>query len=155
MFSHTFRRTILFATVATMLLVPAAQGGDSAPDAPTALDPAIATAIREGQIVVPKQAGLDIAIGTAIREGQIAMPKARGAAGHTWTSRIADGRSLDLREAARPARPAAPTAGLGRLDRFHWDDFGLGVGSVLLLASLVAGVHATRRRRHVTGLVAS
>ena len=144
MFSHTFRRTILCATVAMTLLVPAAQAddwaADWAPDAKTALDPAIATAIRDSNNAALKKVALDPAIRTALLQER--------------TSSIADGRSLDTVEAARLARFETPIAGLAPVDRFHWDDFGIGVGSafgsVLLLAGLAAGVLTTRRRHHVT-----
>src|SRR5215211_5248774 len=134
MFSHTFRRTILCTTVAMALLVPAAQAddwaADWAPDAQAALDPAIATAIRESKNAASQR-----------------------------TSSIADGRSLDTVEAVRLTRFETPMGGLAPVDRFHWDDFGIGVGSafgsVLLLAGFAAGVLTTRRRRHVTGLTAS
>jgi hypothetical protein len=151
MFSHTFRRTILCATIALTLLVPAAQADDWAADRATegrtGLDPAIATAIFESKNAASQQVALDPAIRTALLQ---AGPR---------TSRIADGRSLDTVEAARLARFETPLAGLAPVDRFHWDDFGIGVGSafgsVMLLAGFAAGVLATRRRRDVTGSAAS
>jgi hypothetical protein len=155
MFSHTFRRTILSATVAMTLLVPAAQAGDSAPEAQTALDPAIATAIRESKNWHQGPRTSSIVDGRTLD----AIEAARGTPGRPRTSRIVDGRSLDTVEAARLARSETPLAGLVPVDRFHWDDFGIGVGSafgsVLLLAGLAAGVLTTRRRRDVTGLAAS
>jgi hypothetical protein len=155
MFSHTFRRTILCATVAMMLLVPASQAGDSAPDAQTALDPAIATAIRESKNLQQGPPTSSIVDGRTLD----AIEAARGTASRPRTSRIVDGRSLDTVEAARLARFETPQAGLVPVDRFHWDDFGIGVGSafgsVLLLAGLAAGVLTTRRRRDATGLAAS
>lgn len=149
MFSHTFRRTILCATIALTLLVPAAQadnwGADRALNAQTALDPAIATAIRESKKAASQQVALDPAIRAALLQER--------------TSSIADGRSLDAVEAGRLTRFETPGPGFAPVDRFHWDDFGIGVGSaigsVLLLAGLATGILATRRHRHVTGLGAS
>jgi hypothetical protein len=159
MFSHTFRSTILCATVAMAVLVPVAQAddwaADWAPDAPTALDPAIATAIRESKSLQQGQRTSSIVDGRTLD----AIEAARGTAGRPRTSRIVDGRSLDTVEAARLARFQNPLAGVAPLDRFHWDDFGIGAGSafgsVLLLAGLAAGVLTTRRRRNVNGLAAS
>ena len=132
MFSHTFRRTLVCATVAMATLVPAAQADDWARDRArggAGLDPAIATAIRENKsAALQQQVALDPGIRTAL-------------------------------EAARLARSEAPVAGLVPADRFHWGDFGIGVGSafgsMLLLAGLTAGILATRRRRDQTRLAAS
>ena len=160
MFSHTFRRTVLCATVAMAMLVPAAQADDWARDLArggAGLDLAIATAIRENKSATLQQVALDPGIRTALQAA-----KARGDAGaasRPRTSGIVGGRSLDLLEAARLARSEAPVAGLVAADRFHWGDFGIGVGSafasMLLLAGLTAGILTTRRRRDQTGLAAS
>lgn len=161
MFSHTFRRTVLCATVAMAMLVPAAQADDwardRARDGGARLDPAIATAILESESAALQQVALDPGIRTALQAA-----KARGdtgAAGRPRTSSIVGGRSLDVLEAARLARFEAPGAGLVPADRFHWGDFGIGVGSafgaMLLLAGLTAGILTTRRRRDHTGLAAS
>jgi hypothetical protein len=159
MFTHTFRRTVLCATVAMAMLVPAAQADDWARDrvrdGGAGLDPAIATAIQESKSAALQ--ALDPGIRTALQTAKAGGDA--GAAGRPRTSNFVGGRSLDVLEAPRLARDEAPVAGLVPPDRFHWDDFGIGVGSafgsLLLLAGLTAGILATRRRRDQTGLAAS
>jgi hypothetical protein len=94
-------------------------------------------------------------------------PDTREAAEQARPSVVVDGRSPDSRDAAQRV-PAAitdpwmgvfsprsqgeePTPGLISIDRFHWDDFGIGVGVsvgfMLLLAGLVASVLAARQKR--------
>ena len=65
---------------------------------------------------------------------------------------LVDRRSPDARDAAFRAMPDVKVGSpaLVSSDRFHWDDFGLGVGVVLgtmlLHAGLAAGVLAARKR---------
>jgi hypothetical protein len=163
MFSHTFRRTVFCATVAMAMLVPAAQADDwardRARDGGAELDPAIATAIRESKSAALQPVVLDPGIRTALEAATARSDDASGAAGPPRTSSFVGGRSLDVLEAARLARVQAPVAGVVPADRFHWADFGIGVGSafgsMLLLAGLAAGILTTRRRRDDTGLAAS
>lgn len=94
-------------------------------------------------------------------------PDTREAAEQAKPSSIVDGRSPDSRDAAerfpsaptevwlgisspRP-QPEVPAGNLVSSDRFHWGEFGIGVGvtlaSMLLLAGLAAGALAGRQRR--------
>jgi hypothetical protein len=80
-------------------------------------------------------------------------PDSRNAAHQTKPSSLVDFRSPDARDAAIPVvsetRVVAPE--LASSDRFHWGDFGIGVGvalgSTLLLAGLAAGALVPRKQR--------
>jgi hypothetical protein len=94
-------------------------------------------------------------------------PDTREAAEQAKPSAVVDGRSPDSRDAAQrmPAaitdawmgvfsprsQPEAPAPGLASVDRFHWGDFGIGVGVsvglMLLFAGLAASALAARQRR--------
>jgi hypothetical protein len=94
-------------------------------------------------------------------------PDTREAAEQAKPSFVVDGRSPDSRDAAqripsalsdawlgvfsaRP-QPGVPAAHVISTDRFHWGDFGIGVGvtfgSMLLLAGLAASALAARQKR--------
>jgi hypothetical protein len=94
-------------------------------------------------------------------------PDTREAAERAKPHIVVDGRSPDSRDAAQriPAaiadawmgvflarsQPEALAPGLVSTDRFHWGDFGIGVGVsvgfMLLLAGVAAGARAARQRR--------
>ena len=75
-------------------------------------------------------------------------PDTREAGERAGSSPLVDGRSPDARDAG--FRPVAPATAVSP-DRFHWGDFGIGVGvaitSLLLLAGLAAGALTVRHRR--------
>jgi hypothetical protein len=89
--------------------------------------------------------------GTAVVDAR--SPDARDAAHQPNPGSLVDLRSPDARDAAIPitreARVAAPD--VVSSDRFNWGDFGLGLGvalgSMLLIAALMGGALAARKRR--------
>jgi hypothetical protein len=143
MFSHAFRRTVLGAAVAVMLLVPAAQADDWARDSQAGLDPAIATAVAAS--VMSEEVALDPAIRTALHQAPVSSS----------TNGTFDRPSPDTRDAALRAHAQTAVASPGPLSagRFDWGEFGLGIGvafgSMLLLTGLAAGALATRQRHGV------
>lgn len=94
-------------------------------------------------------------------------PDARDAAEQAKPSIVVDGRSPDSRDAAQRisaaiteawlgvfsprSQPEAPAPGPMSVDRFHWGDFGIGVGVsvgfMLVLAGLAASARAARQKR--------
>jgi hypothetical protein len=94
-------------------------------------------------------------------------PDTRDAAEQAKPSIVVDGRSPDSRDAAQRhlaaiaeawmgallprSQPEAPAPGPGLVDRFHWGDFGIGVGVsagfMLLVAGLAASALVARHRR--------
>ncbi len=91
--------------------------------------------------------------GSGISVVDARSPDARDAAHRRNPGSLVDLRSPDARDAAIPvtreARVAAPD--VVSSDRFNWGDFGLGLGvalgSMLLIAALMGGALAARKRR--------
>ena len=138
MFTRTFGLTILSAVLATTLLLPAALADDSASDN-HALDPAIATAMRD-QAEATGTTGLDPAIATVLRDRT------------PVTSRSV---ALDpaiaialLERASLPVRPddRSGTRGVGSLPQNARETASVAtdtnipaIGSVVILAALLLG----------------
>jgi len=120
MISRTFVRAILGAVLVGALLVPSAQADSRARDQQAALDPAIATAIRDHAKLTWQSIPLDPAIQAAL-----------------------------LDRASSPARPDdRATHGVGSLpapreaatsDGFDWNVLGVGAGATFLALLLALG----------------
>jgi len=146
MFSHTFGRTVLAAAFAATLLVPAAQADSWARDGRAALDPAIATAIRDHATATPE---LDPAIATAIRAHAAMTPEP--------VALDPAIRTALLERASSPIRPdgRAGTRGVGSLPQpereatsaaLDWDLVSISAGA--MFAALLLGFGSLLAIRH-------
>ncbi|HEX2111123.1 MAG TPA: hypothetical protein VHF67_06180 [Gaiellaceae bacterium] len=137
--THTLRR-ITVVIVATSLAIwaaaPALPFDGRSPDAREAGEQAKPSLIVNGRSPDSRDAGQRIA--SALSDAWVGAFSARPDPGAS--SAVADAWLGML--SARP-QPEIPAAEVGSIDRFHWGDFGIGVGVTLGLMLLVAGLAAS------------
>jgi hypothetical protein len=153
MFSHTFSRNVLGAVLAASLLVPAAQADDWARDSGAALDPAIATAIRDRASLTPEPVVLDPAIASAMRDHASVAPEGAAIDPAIQAALLERASSItrpDDRAGARGVGSLPQPGQVAASEAFDWNIIGVGAGATfaaLLLAfgSLIAVRHGRTR----------
>ncbi len=145
--THTMRRitvAIIATSLATSAAAPALPFDGRAPDTREAAEQGKPSLIVDGRSRDSRDAGQRIA--SPLSDAWLGAFSARPDPGAS--SAVADAWLGML--SARP-EPGIAAAELGSVDRFHWGDFGIGVGVSLGTMFLVAGVGAralgARRKR--------
>jgi hypothetical protein len=158
--THKIRRITVAIALAASLAAWAAQPAlpfdGRSPDTREAAEQPKLSVVVDGRSPDTRDASERTSVSSGIAVVDALSPDTREAAEQAKPSSpvlIADARSPDTRDTAFRAlletRVVPPD--LVSADRFHWDDFGIGVsvalGSMLLLAGLAASALAARQRR--------
>ena len=151
--TYKLRRLIVAIALAASLAawgVPAALAFDGrSPDTRDAAGQAARGVLTDARSPDTLDAAAQAKTGSAVSIVDVRSPDARDAADYAKERPFVDLRSPDARDGAFPVIVGAPET--IPVERFHWSDFGIGVGaafgSMLLLAGLAAAGLVARQKR--------
>jgi hypothetical protein len=155
MIRRTYKRRRLTVAIALAISL-AAWGAPSAlafdgrsPDTRDAAGQANGGVLVDGRSPDTLDAAGQAKADSAVSIIDVRSPDARDAADYAQARPFVDLRSPDARDGAFPVIVSAPKT--IPVERFHWSDFGIGVGtafgSMLLIAGLAAGTLVARQKR--------